>query len=117
MKSGRRYDVVVGGDVNNDGNTRTDRPPYLGRNTAGGPNFLDVDMRFTRDFKLYAERVRLKMMFEAFNLTNRANYSSLLTTQYNFSATTRIFSPAPGFLTPTATFDPRILQLAAKITF
>jgi outer membrane receptor protein involved in Fe transport len=117
LQSGRPYDVVVGGDVNNDGNTRTDRPPYLGRNTAGGPNFLDVDMRFTRGFSLYSDRVRLKLIFEAFNLTNRANYNSLLTTQYNFSATKHTFTPAPGFLTPTATYDPRILQLAAKITF
>ncbi|HTR34514.1 MAG TPA: TonB-dependent receptor [Bryobacteraceae bacterium] len=117
VQSGRPYDVTVNSDVNNDGNTRTDRPPYLGRNTANGPNFMDVDMRFTRDIPLYAERVRLKLIFEAFNLTNRANYSSLLTTQYNFNATTKVFTPAPGFLTPTTTFDPRILQLAAKITF
>jgi hypothetical protein len=117
LQSGRTYTVTVSSDVNNDGNTRTDRPPYVGRNTVYGPNFLDVDMRVTRDFPLYAERVKLRLMFEAFNLTNRANYSSLLTTQYNFTAATNTFSPASGFLTPTATFDPRILQLAAKITF
>ena len=117
LQSGRPYTILVGGDVNNDGNTRTDRPPSVGRNTIEGPNFLDVDVRVTRDFALYAERVKLRMMFEAFNLTNRANFSSLLTTQYNFTAATGTFSPAAGYLTPTTTFDPRILQLAAKITF
>ncbi|HLH00785.1 MAG TPA: carboxypeptidase regulatory-like domain-containing protein [Bryobacteraceae bacterium] len=117
VQSGRPFSILVGGDVNNDGNTRTDRPPYVGRNTLIGPNFLDVDIRVTRDFPLYAERVKLRMMFEAFNLTNRANFNSLLTTQYNFTAATNTFSPVAGLGTPTTTFDPRILQLAAKITF
>ena len=122
LQSGRPYSIFVGGDVNNDGNTRTDRPPGVGRNTVEGPNFLDVDMRVTRDIPLYTERVKLKMIFEAFNLTNRANFSSLttaslLTTQYNFTAATNTFTPAAGFLSRVATNDPRILQLAAKITF
>ena len=122
VQSGRPYNILVGGDVNNDGNTRTDRPPYVGRNTIYGPNFLDVDMRVTRDFALYAERLKLRMMFEAFNLTNRANFSSfttssLLTTLYNFNSATNVFSPAAGYLSRVATADPRILQLAAKITF
>ena len=29
----------------------------------------------------------------------------------------RIFTPNATFLTPTTTYDPRILQLAAKVTF
>lgn len=96
--------------------------PGVGRNTVEGPNFLDVDIRVTRDIPLYTERVKLKMIFEAFNLTNRANFSSLttaslLTTQYNFTAATNTLTPAAGFLSRVATADPRILQLAAKITF
>src|SRR5262249_10883435 len=117
MQSGRPFTVTVGGDANNDGNTRTDRPSYVGRNTIGGPNFEQVDIRFSRDFALYKERAKLRLIFEGFNITNRANYNSILTTQYNFNATTRVFSPATGFLAPTTTFDPRILQLAAKVTF
>jgi hypothetical protein len=117
MQSGRPFTAAVGSDVNNDGNTRTDRAPYVGRNTIGGPNFEQVDIRFSRDFALYKERAKLRLMFEGFNITNRANYNSILTTQYNFNTTTRVFSPAAGFLTPTTTFDPRILQLAAKVTF
>jgi hypothetical protein len=77
---------------------------------------MTVDMRFTRDFKLH-ERAGLKLIFEAFNLTNRANYSSINSTQYLFNATTRAFTTNPAFLSRTATFDPRILQLAAKFTF
>jgi hypothetical protein len=119
LQSGRFYTATVGGtsDVNNDGNTRNDRSPYVGRNTFEGPGLATVDLRVSRDIPLYRERARLRLIFEAFNLTNRPNFSSILTTEYNFNATTRVFSPAAGFLSPTDTFDPRIVQLAAKITF
>src|SRR5262249_46913890 len=117
VQSGRPFTATVGGDPNNDGNTRTDRPPFVGRNTIDGPGFAAVDIRFTRDIRLYRERVGLRLIFEAFNLTNRANFSGITTSQYNFSATTKVFTPVSTFLAPTATSDPRILQLAAKITF
>jgi hypothetical protein len=60
----------------------------------------------------------LQLIGEAFNVTNRANFISLRTTQYNFNGTQ--FVPLSTFLTPapgSATGDPRILQLAAKIFF
>jgi len=119
LQSGRYFSTSVGGnsDVNNDANSRNDRSPGAGRNSIEGPGLATIDIRVTRDIKLYAERAKLKLIFEAFNLANRANYSSILTTQYNFNSTTRVFSPAPGYLGPTDTFDPRILQLAAKITW
>jgi hypothetical protein len=56
-------------------------------------------------------------MVEAFNAFNRPNFSSILNSQYNYNAATRVFTPVSGFGTPTATLDPRILQLAAKFTF
>lgn len=116
LQSGRPYSINAGGDPNNDGNTRTDRPSYVGRNTIDGPGFESVDIRFTRDIAFY-EHARLRLMFEAFNVLNHPNFSSILTAQYNYTAATRTFAPAAGFLSPTATFDPRILQLAAKFTF
>ncbi len=116
VQSGRPLSAGVNNDPDNDGNTSTDRPPYVGRNTITGPNFAQVDMRFTRDIHLW-ERASLRLMFEAFNLTNRANFSSINTTQYLFTVATRAFVTNPAFLSRTATFDPRILQLAAKITF
>jgi hypothetical protein len=117
LQSGRPLTATVGGDPNGDTNTGTDRPPFVGRNTYTGPNFDTVDIRFTRDIALYRERAALRLMFEAFNLTNRANFNSITTAQYNFNATTRVFTPNTTFLFPTTTFDPRILQLAAKVTF
>jgi len=116
IQSGRPYNITVGGDVNNDGNSSTDRPPYVGRNTLNGPNFAAVDIRFSRDIPIY-ERARLRLMFEAFNLTNRANFSSIFTSQYNFNAATRVFTPVANFGARRFTFDPRILQLSAKFTF
>src|SRR5207245_7274738 len=112
LQSGRPYSIVAGGDPNGDGNTRTDRVPYVGRNTLDGPGFIGVDMRFTRDIGI-TERARLRLMFEAFNLLNHPNFSNILNAQYNYSNATRVFTPAAGFGTPTATSDPRILQLAA----
>ena len=116
VQSGRPYTAGVNNDPNNDGNFSTDRPPFVGRDTIQGPNFATVDMRVTRDFRIW-ERAGLRLMFEAFNLTNRANYSSINTTQYTYTAATRAYVTNPAFLTRTATFDPRILQLAAKFTF
>jgi hypothetical protein len=116
VQSGRPLTIFAGGDPNNDLNVGTDRAPYVGRNTLEGPSFQTVDIRFTRDFRL-GERARLKLMFEGFNITNRANFSTITTSQYNFSPATKVFTPNSSYLARTATFDPRILQLAAKITF
>jgi len=117
VQSGRPLAATVGGDPNGDTNTATDRTPYVGRNTYAGPNFASADVRFTRDIPLYRDRAVLRLMFEAFNVTNRANFNAITTAQYNFTAATRVFTPNAAFLARTSTFDPRILQLAAKITF
>src|SRR5262249_25309604 len=106
----------VNNDPNNDGNTASDRSPYTGRNTITGPNFAEVNMRFSRDIHIW-ERASLRLMFEAFNLTNRANYSSSNATHYLFAAAHPAFVTNPVYLSRTATFDPRILQLSAKFTF
>ncbi|HZQ51506.1 MAG TPA: carboxypeptidase regulatory-like domain-containing protein [Bryobacteraceae bacterium] len=121
VQSGRPYTSTIGGsaaDLNNDGNLRDDRTPYQGRNALRGPNFMTDDVRLSRFFPLGSERVRLQLIGEAFNVTNRVNFTSLRTTQYNFTGAAFVpvstfFTPAPG----SATGDPRILQLAAKIFF
>ncbi len=120
LQSGRPYTSSIGQnpDLNNDSNTRNDRTPGQGRNALRGPNFLDDDVRLSRYFPLGSERVRLQLIGEAFNITNRVNFVSLRTTQYNFTGTT--FVPLTNFFTPAvggAAGDPRILQLAAKIVF
>lgn len=116
LQSGRPYSIAAGGDPTGDGNTRTDRAPFVGRNTFDGPGFAGVDVRFSRDIAI-AERARLRLMFEAFNVLNHPNFSNILNSQYNYNSNTQIFTPVAGFGTPTATSDPRILQLAAKFLF
>ncbi len=120
LQSGRPYTSTIGQvpDLNNDGNTRNDRTPGQGRNALRGPDFLNDDVRFSRFFPLGSERVRLQLIGEAFNITNRVNFISLRTTQYNFTGAA--FVPLSTFFTPSvgsAVGDPRILQLAAKIVF
>lgn len=118
VQSGRLFTATVGSDPNNDGNTATDRPPGISRNTLGAPAFMTADVRFTRDIALKGERVKLRIIFEAFNATNRANFNALNRAAYTFNATTRVLTPTTNFGTVTGTTsDPRILQLAGKITF
>jgi hypothetical protein len=119
LQSGRPLNEAVGsGDPNNDQNSGTDRFPGIGRNTIEAPGLAQVDIRFSRNILFYKERLGLRLIFEAFNLTNRVNFASLLTSQYTFSR--NVFTPVATYLSApssNATLDPRILQLAAKITF
>ena len=116
LQSGRYFSPTVGGDPNNDTVTATDRPFYVGRNTEEGPGFMSVDARVSRTLN-FTERVGLRIMVEAFNLTNRANFTGYNRGQYTFNAATFAFTPTTNYLVRTATADPRILQLAARFTF
>lgn len=116
-QSGRPFNATAPSDINLDGNSRNDRAPGYGRNTIIGPGFASLDLRVSKDVPLYGEKVKLRLMGEAFNSLNRANYSGLQTTPYAFNATTRVLTPQTNFLNNTAAFDPRILQIAARITF
>ncbi|MBI1788767.1 MAG: TonB-dependent receptor [Acidobacteria bacterium] len=117
VQSGRYFSATVSSDPNNNSQTATDRPPYLGRNTIEGPGFATLDARISRVIPLYRERAQLRIIVEAFNLTNRANFSNFNRGQYTFNAGTRVFTPTTNFLIRTGSADPRILQLAARITF
>jgi len=129
LQSGHFLSPTIGGssDIQNDGNTRNDRPPGVGRNTFETPGYATVDLRVSRDLPVYRESVRVRLQFEAFNLFNRVNVgninsgvNSIITTQYNYTgpnAATHVLTPNPTFGAPNDTFDPRILQLSAKILF
>ena len=86
-------------------------------NTVEGPGFASVDVRISRTIPLHGERAQLRLIGEAFNVTNRANFNNFNRGQYTFNATTRVFTPTTNFLVRTGSDAPRILQLAAKITF
>jgi len=121
-QSGRAFNHIATGDPGNDSNTANDRTPGAGRNTIRGPEFATVDLRLSKAVPLNSERVKLRLIAEFFNLTNRANINAVLTTRYTFSG--GFFNPLANPAVPSTTFgwpqsvyDPRILQLAAKIVF
>jgi outer membrane receptor protein involved in Fe transport len=118
-QSGRAFNDIATGDPGNDTNTANDRSPAAGRNTIRGPEFITADARISKDIPLFGERVRLRLMGEFFNLTNRANINGVQTTRYTFGLTSGVgfFRPTTNFLTTQSVFDPRIIQLAAKIVF
>lgn len=124
MQSGRPYNATVSGDPNNDGNTNNDRVPGTERNSLRGGWLAQWDLRISRDIPVFKERVKLRLLGEAFNITNRANFSAVNTGQYTYSNATKTFTPNPSFFLKTTTFDatsgaysPRLFQLAAKIIF
>ena len=128
-QSGQPYSGLLGFDLNNDSNSRTDRTPGLGRDTFYTPRIVDLDARITRNVRL-TERTKLQFIAEAFNLFNHANIITTSTTQFSVSfkapdcgiAGTPCLVPNKGFGAPFTTFEapivgPRIVQLAMKFVF
>ncbi len=127
-QSGLPYSGLVNFDLNNDGNSSTDRTPGLGRNTFYLPTTVSLDPRVTRNVQ-FTERVRLQFIWEAFNVLNHANISGVRTTQFSRSTSAAVCGiagtpclvpqdiGATAFGTPTATSGPRIMQLALKLIF
>jgi hypothetical protein len=61
--------------------------PTIGRNSIYGDNNYRLDLRIARQFHV-AERLRVEILGEAFNITNRANYNGYNSTAFNTVATT-----------------------------
>src|SRR5256714_5555161 len=130
FQSGTPYSALVSGDPNNDGNRRTDRLPGTVRNQFTTPAIYQFDARLTRAIPI-TERMRVRLILEAFNVFNRANVATVNNTFFVYSGgaagtlsfpsalsafgTPRTFgSPASG----TTTFaTPRQMQLAIKFDF
>jgi hypothetical protein len=77
----------------------------LGRNTFRGPGYASVDLGLFKRFAL-TEQVAATLRFEAFNAFNRVNLQGPNSTQNN-----------GNFMRTTGAEDPRILQLALRLTF
>jgi hypothetical protein len=86
---------------------------FIGRNVGVGNDFFGVNARVNRDFRL-TERLRLEGLVEAFNLLNHRNN---LISNGAFGAGAYPSGPAPTFGQITAVNDPRVLQMALRITF
>ena len=130
FQSGSPYSALVAGDPNNDGNRANDRLPGTVRNQCTTPSVYQFDVRLTRALRL-GEKMRIKLIGEAFNIFNRSNVVLVNTTFFNYSGgsagTLTAPSPVTAFGTPrsfsspasgTTTFaSPRQIQLAIKFDF
>jgi hypothetical protein len=78
-----------------------------GRNSFHGPRRVNLDMALEKATNLVGEQVKLIFRAEAFNILNHAEFRPPADT----TATSGTFGQI------SATYDPRILQLALRLTF
>jgi outer membrane receptor protein involved in Fe transport len=115
--SGQPYSARVGAaDLNRDGNLRNDLAPGTVRNQYRLPKQVSFDPRIARDVPLRGQ-VKAQLIFEAFNLFNATNFSSIDNTLYSANTTTNVLTPTTTFGTPLTSSGFRVIQLAAKILF
>jgi hypothetical protein len=76
------------------------------RNSLTGPGRVNLDLSLEKATPI-TEKIKLAFRVEAFNIFNH--------TQFKNPGSTRVSSPLLGQI--TTTYDPRILQLALKLTF
>ncbi len=86
---------------------------FIGRNTGTGNDLFTLNMRASKTFPIQ-ERLRLQVLVEAFNALNHRNN---LTKNGTFGAGLYPSAPSPSFGQVTAVNDPRVLQLALRISF
>jgi hypothetical protein len=119
--SARPFNLYAGTDVNMDHQGFADRPPGVGRNTGIGPNYLGMDMRLSRHFRI-TEKASLQFTAEAFNLANRTNYATVndvvgpeFAPPFKVHGSTQLSPSQPlGF---TSDFPKREIQLGARLSF
>ncbi|MGH9941663.1 MAG: TonB-dependent receptor [Pyrinomonadaceae bacterium] len=120
LQSGFAYSAGVNGDLNSDGNSRSDRVPGTERNAFRTPSTYQFDARITRRIRL-GERASLRLILEGFNIFNRANALTVNTNLFGgFDAARTRFtsvSAATPFDAPRTFLNARELQLAIKFDF
>jgi hypothetical protein len=115
--SGHPFNVVTGIDFN------TQRPDYAGRNIGHGPDFFSADVRLSRSFALSQSResLRLELICEAFNLTNRTNFDQINNTVGNITVNqlphplVGVVGPPENPLSFVSAYNSRQIQLALKL--
>jgi len=97
----------------------------LPRNFFRGPGYVNFDMAFSKTTAI-TERVKLEFRAEFFNIFNHANFANPGVINNGVSnGNTNPFTSGAGGNNPnsgqfgqiTSTFDPRIIQLAARFSF
>ncbi len=102
--------TVLNGDA-----LATQRPLFIRRNSLRTPSIYQADLRYTRTFATFLERVKPQIFAEANNLFNRSNFTSI-----NSGATvnsTGAVTIAPTLAPSGTVLEARILQFGARIEF
>ena len=114
------YTALAGSDLNGDG-VNNDYSLYSSRNSYRGPGFQEVNLRLSRVFPLYRERVSLEIIGEAENLLNTTNAacttggcSGAINATYG---PTLAATPNAGFGQIVSAFNSRQIQLGARLRF
>jgi len=82
LYSGRPYSITTGHDDFNTG-TANARPAGVARNSAGGPGYADLDLRWSKQLFLRGAQKSgpgVTIGIDAFNVLNRVNYSRYIGT-------------------------------------
>lgn len=123
-QTGQPYSQTINGDLNNDGNDRNDRTPGTARNNQRLPSLFSVDPRISRHIPIGL--VDIELIAEAFNVFNNKNVIGLQSLQYRLSSGQLLTNAS--YLIPcttgrgctaaiAASTGPRIVQLAARVSF
>jgi outer membrane receptor protein involved in Fe transport len=101
------YTELLGADLYNNGRGRA-RPPSVARNTLTAAGYAQLDLRFSRELKMGAQKNAraVTLAVDVFNVTNRVNYASYVGT---------ISSPLFG--EPVTARPPRQFQFSARFAF
>ena len=107
-------DAWVEGDLNGDIDPFNDLAPGTTWNQYRKPYQASFDPRVARRFRI-GPAARLSLIWEAFNLTNRPNYTAVDNTllQLTVPAPTQ----NPKFGEPTRQLNGRVMQVAARVIF
>ncbi len=119
--SGFPYTATAGSDLNGDG-VNNDYPLFSSRNSLRGPGFQEVNLRLSRVFPLYRERLSLEVIGEAENLLNSTNAacstagcSGAINTTYGPNI---LLAPTnPNFGQITSALNSRQIQIGARLRF
>jgi hypothetical protein len=76
------------------------------RNQFRNPNYINIDSSMLKNNRLFNERVNLQLKFEFFNVLNRVNLQGV---QSDLSSS--------QFGKVTSTYDPRSIQVGARLSF
>ena len=112
--------ALFNGSVNGLGGSN--RVPFVPINNLQVDPIRRADVRLSKTFA-FAERKRLSLYFEAFNVTNSQYDTSIRTTQYTMATGSQQFVPAVGFGTGSASqgfpdgTNARRAQVGARFAF